>query len=179
MAPLIVGVCGLARAGKDTFINTVVNAYPAGTIAVDQWAAPVKAATAHIFDLTREHVEGIGFDREAPYFWGGLTVRDALRDVGMLGRKYDPDFWVDKALARIDTLSAKVVLMSGTRFMNELTVCDASVWIHRPGLEADDHPSETSLDPWDCDDVILNTGDLEDLDRMAQIWARRALGVLG
>ena len=151
--PLIVGVAGQARAGKDTLINGIVAGFGPGEVYVTQWADGVKAAAMLMFGLNWDQVQGLnGFDRDAPYFADGRSVRDALVAVGMMGRDFDPDTWVRATMnAIIRTLTPNVspnprlVLISGTRFPNEAAACDEVWWVDRPDLPYPEGVSETSL----------------------------------
>lgn len=174
---LIVGVCGLKRSGKTEATNAIVEHLAHVHVHATQWARPLKLMAMDLWGLSWAEVEGLnGHDRDAPHpRLGGRSIRDALRGLGMLGRQYDPRTWVDLCIRSLPR-SARVVLISGTRFPNEAEACDVTLWVERPGLPApDDHPSERSLTRADCSDVLLNTGTLAQLHASARRWVDATL----
>ncbi len=96
----------------------------------------------------------------------------------------DDDIWADLCLPTT-TLQAQGfaketvladrgrVVITDVRFRNEVArvrtrALDGTIgqvwWVHRNGVgPVNDHPSDNSLTPEDCDRVILNDGSLEDL----------------
>lgn len=158
-----IGVCGKARSGKNTVGETMAHAVPM-LVTLDAWAAPLKNIAMTMFGLDWQTVNGIDFDREAPYFPGGQSVRQMLQELGTnFGRSYDPDVWVKMALRR--QYPTPWVVMTDTRFPNELAACDYSIWVERPGVEAGarDHESETSITSEMTNYTLVNDGTLADL----------------
>lgn len=104
---------------------------------------------------------------------GGKAPRDRrfLRQLGMLGREYEPECWVNDWLHRAQACSARRIVVDDLRFENEARI------IHRMGgiiirVEREDatppwwlplHPSERPLPERYIDRVIHNDGDLHDL----------------
>lgn len=89
-----------------------------------------------------------------------------------VGRKVAEDFWVQQAVKATTWPNGRriVVLMDGTRFQNELDVCDVGFAVRRPGaVQNGEHTSEVAagLVMQRADLNIHNTGSLEDLSKIA------------
>ena len=141
--PLIVGLCGYARSGKDEVIKAICDAWP-GEVLVDQWAFGVKRRAVEAFPhLTWGDVQGDETDRDTPRDdLNGKTVRQLLIGIGQLAREFDPDYWVKDCMNRIHDSFLwsrfdipRLVLISGTGFENEAQACDEVWWVDRPGTE--------------------------------------------
>lgn len=112
---------------------------------VGGWARDVKDIAEQLFpELPWGVVYGLVQEgREDPRpDLNGHSVRDLLRDIGMLGRKYDPDIWVAKTVRRAESAPCRSnILIDGTRFTNEVAAVD-EVWWCLGGTPPDDHASE-------------------------------------
>ncbi|MGB0972868.1 MAG: hypothetical protein ACPGVG_18200 [Mycobacterium sp.] len=171
--PMIVGVAGYKRSGKDAAISAISATAREGVL-VTQWAGPVKFIARLMFGLDTKHVEGLDYDRDKAEPWlQDHSVRDVLRAIGMMGRRFDPDVWVNKAInnalrdARARRPQPHLILVSGTRFKNEAEVCDEVWWVRRPGFGSDGHASEVGLSSEDADVILENDSNLDTLRHRA------------
>lgn len=188
-SPRIIGLCGYARAGKDTAAKALLWEGWAHA----SFAAKLKTFTAKANPLISVHPGMPGYTQlaareDADITGNGLVyVRYAeyLDLVGETDAKINPevralqqrvgtdagrkvlgeDVWVDAALA---DLPAKDVVFTDVRFPNEAAaIQDAGGYIirvNRPGYgPVNDHPSETALDNFPVDAVIVNDGARGDL----------------
>lgn len=176
----IVGVIGKKRSGKDSFASTLIEERGFQRFA---FADPLKESVLSVNPLiygesyvSREErvsdvVESLGWEgaKEIP------EVRRLLQEYGLAIREIQPDFWIRATMERVldhATLSGPVVV-TDVRFPNEAEEIRRAkgtlVRITRPGLKSDDsHISETALDDYDPDHVVVNSGTLEDLAAMAR-----------
>lgn len=94
--------------------------------------------------------------------------RALLQDLGMAGRKYDQDIWVNgiKRLLGPEVLKSKLVF-TDVRFQNEAdyirSIGGTIVRIVRPGQIAQNHESELKQCEISADIEIVNDGSIEDL----------------
>lgn len=149
----LVGLCGYAQSGKDTFANALL-----GT---GQWTRVAFA------DPLKDVALSVGWDGQKDD--GG---RKFLQDLGVGVRKHlFTDLWVQKAEEIIDQLDLPVVI-TDARFPNELEMIRRRggilIWIARPGVgPINAHASEHSVHPGDCDYVVQNTGTISEMQEMA------------
>ena len=160
----IIGVCGYAGSGKDTVADMIKDQLD-GVLRYSM-AKPVK-----------EIAKSMGWDgkKDGP-------GRQLLIDVGMAGRAYDPDCWLDKAKSYFDTWSHqyKYAVISDCRFVNEadfVTQNGILIRVYREGLELIDHPSERELDGYLTRYVIQNNGTKEDLEEEVRLTLKEAMCV--
>lgn len=115
---------------------------------------------------------------ETQYGWirgdKGPIGRTILQNVGAMYRKNSPNCWVNVANEIISGCDAKYVIIPDCRYPNEIdgVLADKiAVRIIRPefdnGLtpEQKEHSSETSLDSYNFDYIIMNEGDLPALKK--------------
>jgi hypothetical protein len=94
--------------------------------------------------------------------------RALLQDLGMAGRKYDQDIWVNgiKRLLGPEVLKSKLVF-TDVRFQNEAdyirSIGGTIVRIVRPGQAAENHESELNQSAVAADIEVVNDGTIEDL----------------
>lgn len=88
-----------------------------------------------------------------------VSPRDLAIQVGAIGRELDPDIWV-----KLADIPQSNVVVTDWRFPNEHAALVAAghevhtIRIVRGGLELSECESETSLDDFDFDYVLPNTG---------------------
>lgn len=108
-----------------------------------------------------------------------MTVRDFLQKLGTDGLRdgLHPNVWVNALFADYECTHTDHVpggldctnwIITDCRFPNEAQAVKKYrgiiLRVNRPGVTAvNAHPSETALDDWGYDDVIDNSGSLEDL----------------
>jgi hypothetical protein len=142
-----IGLIGLAGSGKDT-------------------AAEALEKTHYRYAFAR------GLKSIARLFgWDGQKDergRALLQDLGMAGRKYDQDIWVNgiKRLLGPEVLKSKLVF-TDVRFQNEAdyvrSIGGIIVRIVRPGIISGNHESELKQADIPADIEIVNDGTIEDL----------------
>lgn len=189
MAQALLGMIGYKRSGKDAFAaaiqtdpynfvklgfadplreaaydaNPIVGTFALtvdGKLRVDEW---------HYADV----IDALGYEAAKDYV---PEVRAFLQRFGTNAiRKIAPNFWVDQALGRIDeNLKERSVVVTDVRFPNEAeAIADRGgtlVRVVRPGFEPapDAHESETALDGYPEDILVVNDGPLERLEVAAR-----------
>lgn len=164
---VLIGIAGKQKSGKDTIANYLVENY--GFVRKG-FADFLKELTLLLFDVSKQDLE----EKD-------VRVRKILQDLGQKMREIDEKVWVNQLLAKFD--GAKLMIdskatgkslrwvISDIRHPNEVEAVRSrggKVWkVERSkGPEGDlmDHISETALDDYSgFDEVILNTGTIEDL----------------
>lgn len=176
--PLIIGITGYARTGKDSVGKMLVENHGYTRVA---FADALKNLTLRInpFVVTQspdgmrlqEVVRDLGWEdaKSIP------EVRRLLQAVGVGVRELDPDIWVKQAVRMIDDLQLEAggeavpVVVTDVRFQNEvdaLKKLGAVIWrTNRPGYgPANDHISETGVDHLEGIDNKLFGKDLRELE---------------
>ena len=168
---MIIGLSGYAQSGKDTvaglliglhkydnraFADTMRNAlYTLNPLVyVDQYGG----------ETLKEVVDLMGWE------WAkkNTDTRRLLQVFGTeIGRKmFGESFWVEQAVK--DIAPENKIVFTDVRFPNEAQVIKdlgGQIWrIIRPGYApVNDHPSESAMDYWSPDKVIMNNTGLEGL----------------
>lgn len=164
---LILGIGFKARQGKDSAAEALVSYYE------------------HKNNLFAKHelkkkviVKRFGF-ADALYeecrVLHGMTTKDAplLQRVGLERRKEDPNYWISKVFAAINSTRLDVAIIADTRFQNEAAAIKAAggytIRVSRlnqdgtPYVADDrpaDHPSEIELENYNWDyRIIAKTGE--------------------
>ena len=177
--PVIIGLSGYARAGKDTFGAFLVEnhgferiSFADGIRSVAYACNPMISGVsvnrkAKVIKL-RTLVDTIGWERAKE--WSG--VRQFLQHLGTEGGReiLGENVWVDAALRRARPGGKYVV--TDVRYPNEADAIKALggrvLRIERPGYgPANGHVSETAMDEHDFDGLIRNDGSVHDLQRVA------------
>jgi hypothetical protein len=164
---MIIGLSGYARSGKDTVAQYLIDEYGFAKYA---FADPIKKAmyilNPKLGDLKtyREMVDEYGLEVSKS---ASQEVRRLLQVFGTeVGRNiFGENIWVDLCLNSIHSNRA---VISDVRFPNEadkIKERGGVVWrVNRPQVNAlNSHASETSLDDYDFDCIIDNSGTLESL----------------
>lgn len=157
----LIGICGRARAGKDTSAEYLCRKYGLQQAA---FAAPLKAMLRAAFDADFD-----GGDREAPIPWLGKSPRQLMQLLGTeWGRSLvHPDLWLLLMERRMAKTSSGLVI-SDVRFDNEAAwlASKGGLLIHilRPGArEVASHASEAGLSSRWPRRFVQNDRDLEHL----------------
>ncbi|MEU8133267.1 hypothetical protein [Streptodolium elevatio] len=173
MNDFLIGLSGYARSGKDEAAKALV----AGGWRQVAFADKVKdfvCALDPMVPSTRGGqpmrlstvVARRGWDYAKTWY---PEVRVLLQRAGTeAGRRIlGQDIWID-ALFR-DIAEEPAVVISDVRFPNEAqAIADRGgllIRIERPGVGVMPHESETALDDWPFDHVLVNDGTVEDLHR--------------
>jgi hypothetical protein len=156
-APIVIGIAGLARSGKDTLADELQKHLDFSRYS---FAAPLKQMievglglkdkeedkAQELYDCTYRHIaQTLGTE------WGRALVKHSI--------------WTDIAVRR---LQGKQVIISDVRFNNEAEwVREHGILVHlvRPNQELvaeSGHTSESGIDSKHGDYRVINTGGLED-----------------
>jgi hypothetical protein len=162
---LLIGLVGKARSGKDTVASMMVTA---------NGCPFVRVAFA---DEVRRVAREMG--------WDGLKDERGRRLLqqlgGDVGRAYDPLLWVKRGMAKVRQArddDGRSVVVTDCRYRNEVDAIRAAggaIWrIVRhtgEGLTGDAaaHSSETALDDYKCDRVIVNDGTYDELRAVVRL----------
>jgi hypothetical protein len=181
--PLVIGLSGYARAGKDTVARILVDEgwHQASFAAALKEALyrlnpsvmwPGIARTAEV----RQIVDMIGWEDAKDTV---PEIRGLLQRLGTeVGRDlFGQDFWVEQAFRSLP--NDRPVVFSDVRFVNEADAVKAAggqVWrVERPGCgPVNGHASESALDGYAFDWLVLNAGSLEDLRAQVLVSVPRA-----
>lgn len=185
-APTLIGLAGYARSGKDTVAGIINRLYGHTVLSfsdilreflyAQDLYLPGQALRPEI--RLNKVVDHYGWEEareQYPYIrhLQQLTGTEAGREI--LG----PQVWCDAWSRRVLTQGGSWVNPS-TRFPNEaerITNLGGKVYrVVMPGVgPVNEHGSDTALDDWDFDGIIMNDGSLLDLEGEVQ----RVLGDLG
>lgn len=154
----ILGLCGRARSGKDSFADISGGVLPG--LYRTAFAAPLKEMVSCLVPLTEE-------SKDAPLDWlDGITPRRLLQTLGTeWGRALHPDLWVRLALRRIADSGCDHAIVTDVRFPNEVNAIKAAggkiLWVQRPdGPLIEDHVSERMDFGSFADEILVNDSDL-------------------
>jgi len=183
--PLLLGVSGYPRSGKDAFAEVLVNEYGFTKVAFADKLKEMALAIdpivhAEARDGSRvmrlgEVIHLYGWEHAKDHF---PEVRRFLKYLATEGvRAQDPDFWARSAFAEV--VKHPRVVMPDVRFVNEFDAIrfadGINIRINRPGLdESDTHRSETELRDAHFDSLLVNSGSLEDWQQHARHYAYEA-----
>ena len=163
---MIIGLSGYAQSGKDTVAGLMIGLHGYERVA---FADKIKEL---LFNMDPDlpgglslvlTVEDYGWDKTKQI----REVRRLLQTLGVGARKvFGEDFWVQQALSGIH--GSDKIVVTDVRFPNEAQFINdlgGQVWrVQRPGVEAvNAHPSESALDEYIFDEVILNDFSLDSL----------------
>lgn len=174
MVRTIVALCGKKGCGKDTAAQALLSKGYSG----QKFAGPLKDACRILFNFDESQVEGDAKDEYDP-LWG-TTPRTVLQFMGTEVFQYKINdvlpgigrtFWTKSLIQRIEAQEGDIVI-SDMRFQHEIDALKAldpliykvvSIKINRGGASADKHASETELDAIECDLIVQNDGDKQEL----------------
>ena len=169
MGSLILGLTGYAQSGKDSVAKILVEKHGYKRIAFADKIRdllykmdPYVKGEYHLKIL----VDAYGWEivKQTP------EVRRMLQNLGMAAREaFGDTFWIDQALSNLHSFENYVV--TDVRFANEATKIQfigGRLWrIKRPGVEAvNEHISESDMDGYKVDQILMNRGTLEDLEEL-------------
>lgn len=181
---MIIGLSGYARSGKDESANALLGLGFKRVAFADKLRDFLLALNPIVgtdedndYWTVSDVIAGYGWDgyKASPY---GPEMRQLLQRLGTeCGREmlYDT-VWVDAALDDYRTGKVKHQVVPDVRFPNEAEAIKELggyvLRIERPGIDpANAHVSETALDDWNFDAVVVNGSSIESLHRNVQGWA--------
>lgn len=159
--PLLIGVSGYARSGKDTVSQTFI--------------ARGFTRVALADSLKKEVARGLGtpFQEFVALLDGCADFKEAVRPIlvewGRFRRRQDPDYWIKIAAA----LMQGDTVVSDVRYANEAAFIRSLggfvIGVTRPGIGPANTEEEESLAAFTADAVIANTGTVEELHERAAL----------
>jgi hypothetical protein len=161
----LIGLSGYAQSGKDTAADVMKEFGYERVAFADVLRSAVYALNPLMPDGRRvqDIVDEMGWDSAKVNF---TEIRTLLQKMGTeVGRNLlGENVWVDTALNGLDPNGKYVV--TDCRFPNEAAAIrdrgGIVIRVARAGVKrANDHPSETSLDNYDFDDILVNDGPLD------------------
>lgn len=167
----IIGMSGYARSGKDTFAAALIelgwkryalaDSLKRAALALDPIVITEQGPTRLSF-----LVDNRGWEQAKE----NADVRQLLQRLGTeVGRTYfGENAWIDVLDRQIADEDPERVVVTDVRFPNEVEWLRANggvlIRIERPGVgPANGHASEQSLDEYEVDYIIDNSGTIEDL----------------
>lgn len=178
--PLLIGLAGPARSGKDTVANYIVNNnddfFPTS------FAAPIRQFIADLLGITLEELEGVKDNYYEPL---DTTPRHMMQTLGTeWGREIvNPNIWIILGMQRVD--GAKQLglssVLSDIRFNNEADVIreNGGIMVHIRRSDAKKvsaHSSEIGVSVQKEDFVIDNDSSLNALYRQTETMLKYAKG---
>jgi hypothetical protein len=167
---VIIGICGPAGCGKSTAAGMLVARFGYAEVAL---ADPLYDAVSAMFGIPVAALKD-RTQKEQPIPWIGHSPRRLLQTLGTeWGRGIvGESIWVKTAMRRaFDALDAGAagVVVPDVRFMNEAAAIRQAgglVWkMQREGAGiAGNHPSEAGIPEGMIDRLIVNSGDLDQLE---------------
>ena len=164
--PLVIGLCGAKGSGKDQFYWAAKTAFPQLDVRKIAYADPIKDEVCRIFNLKSE-IEYDMFKRTTlkftmqDYTRREVDGRQAVREIGMLMRKYDSQQFVRYVEDTINANPQALWIITDLRFDNELESIKNNlegivIKIKRNGFGYDGHITETEFDDEQCNSIIHN-----------------------
>jgi hypothetical protein len=160
MSPLLIGLVGKKRAGKDSFASILVEKYCYKRLA---FADPIKHVCRHLFDFNEDQLNGDA--KEIVDERWCIAPREAFQIVGtdFVRHHLNEDHFIKLLDGKRSQISTPVVI-SDVRFPNEAAYVlkhgGILVKIERNIIHEDAHVSE-AVDTIRCDYTIENNGNLE------------------
>lgn len=164
---LVIGVCGAKGSGKDQFYRAAKAAFPQLDVRKIAYADPIKHEVCRIFNLKSE-TEYDMFKRTSlkftlsDYSKHEVDGRQAVREIGMLMRKYDEQQFVHYVEDTIRANPQALWIVTDLRFDNELQSIKQNldgvvIKIKRDGCHYDGHITETEFADDQCTSVLHNS----------------------
>lgn len=164
---LVIGLHGAKGSGKDQFFKAAKAAFPQLDVRKIAYADPIKNEVSNIFGLDSEEEydefkrTDLTFSVNKGYTWKQTAGRQAVREIGMLMRKYDEQQFVRYVEEEIRKAPQALWCITDLRFQNELDSIKNNlggivVKIKRYGFDFDGHVTETEFPDNVCTSVIHN-----------------------
>lgn len=164
----LIGISGLARSGKDTFANLLVEE-SRNTYQIVHFADKLKEITAALLSLDINEVLSDSF--KTTYFpeWS-MTGREILQKIGTdcFRNNFDQNVWVKSAFSSLRTKQyGHQFIFPDVRFKNEFDIIKEKgglcIKIERDLPNSDSHVSENEWQSLDFDIIVYNSSDMENL----------------
>lgn len=163
---MIIGLSGYARSGKDTVAGMLIGLHGYDNRAFADGVREFLLQVNPILEdghRLNEVVHGFGWEHAK----ARTEVRRLLQEVGLNVRNFfGENCWVDRAMSGVS--SSQKIVFTDVRFPNEAEMIKSlkgQIWrIQRPGVAPiNNHPSESAMDGYPFDKMIINSGGLEGL----------------
>lgn len=177
--PVVLGLVGRARSGKDTIANHLVREHGFVRVAfADELKRITEELNPHVYD---KRFLGQSVPLSVSLSVGGWeaskdssSVRAFLQTLGESLRRRDPEFWIKVAEPHIERAlhAGKSVVITDVRYTNEVEyvrhiVGSRTVGVVRKQTERPDSHISEQLDPLVQDHLIVNSGsEIEHLERV-------------
>jgi hypothetical protein len=165
---MIIGLSGYARSGKDTTAGMLIGLHGYDNRAFASGVRELLLAINPILENGHRINEVVtNFNWEIAK--AQSETRRLLQELGLNARKFfGDDVWVQRAMVGVKP--GDKVVFTDVRFPNEAqTIKDlgGAIWrIQRPGVIAiNNHPSESAMDDWKFDKIIVNNTGLDGLKK--------------
>jgi len=187
LAPLVIGICGKARSGKDTIASTIVESKVLSQTFVMGYrlalADPIKSIIEGLLSMWMDDpAAGLSADAVVERMLSGNLKEAPIADLGdksprrmmqTLGTDWGrnmicEDLWVKLLRGRIDYVSnlsengganGCLVVVPDIRFDNEAKICNVLLQVDRPDAEeVAEHVSEDGISTHLITHTIHNTG---------------------
>lgn len=181
---MIIGLTGYAQSGKDTVAQILVDRFGFTRIAFADpirdfcyQVNPIVGWVANEPIMLKNVVDRDGWDEAKK----SDSVRRTLQNVGVAARdNFGDSFWIVKAFEKVK--DAERIVVTDVRFKNEADYIKSyeysQIWrIRRMGIAAvNGHISESQMDGYKVDQILLNNGTKEDLDLLIKTRMRQYVG---
>lgn len=167
---MIIGLSGYSRSGKDTVAGILIGlhgynsrAFANGVRELLLEVNPAISINEYGSRTLKDIVQTNGWEEAKKY----KLVREYLQTLGLGARKVlGEETWINHAMSGIS--SSQQVVFTDVRFPNEAQMIKnlyGQIWrIQRPGVVAvNNHPSESAMDSWKFDKIIMNNTGLDGL----------------
>jgi len=163
---MIIGLSGYARSGKDTVAGMLIGLHGYDNRA---FADGVRQFLVHLNPILEDghRLNEVIRDYGWEYTKGRTEVRRLLQELGLGARDFfGTTCWIDRAM--IGVKAGDKIVFTDVRFPNEaekIKSLGGEIWrIQRPGVAPiNNHPSESSMDDWQFDKMIINSAGMEGL----------------
>ena|SRR5579885_1241428 len=180
-----IAICGKQNTGKNTLANILGDLMASKSkkdMEIIAFADPIKEMIMKMFptadykclwgpSVLRNNIIQNAVDKNG----NPLTYRQALIDIGTLGRQYNPDTWIFTFNERIKDLQKELLICPDVRFVNEYEYLKKNnfliVKIVRNAIFTSTDATETAQDQIKDEqfDLILeNNGSIDDLKNQAK-----------
>lgn len=155
----IIMFAGKKGAGKTTYAQSLLNAYPRESVGLFRFAAPLKEACEVLYgteSFIRRYGEREGKETVMPAF--GRTPRELMQRFGdMMKEEYGQNFWTRKLIHSIKDSGVEVAIIDDVRYLHEFETIEAvflpeDVEVYRVYVQKtiqhgpeDTHSSETGI----------------------------------
>lgn len=177
---IVIGFTGPPGAGKDTaYLILEQLLKDRWNVARYSFADPLREFADRLMDLPEGHnLWGPKHKDQMLEAFNTRTPRELLIDLGMLGRKYRPDLWLDRAIDKILDEQPEVAVITDVRFRDEAAKVRALgghlVEIQRDGLDYNpDLESESGLAKPFVTHRVANKGPIQSFQHAVEdFWWR-------